>query len=57
VVILGRETSIQTKNNVRLIVHTIENTDYWIATNRFDLEDDQIAEAYKLRWEIKIFAW
>jgi hypothetical protein len=45
VVILGRETSIQTKNNVRLIAHTIEDTDYWIATNRFDLEADQIDEA------------
>ena len=44
-VILGRETSIQTKNNVRLIAHTIEDTDYWIATNRFDLEADQIDEA------------
>jgi len=57
-VILGGENSIQTKKDVRLIAYTIEDSDYWIATNRFDLEADQIAEAYKLRWEVEsFFAW
>jgi IS4 transposase len=27
---------------------------YWIATDRFDLSE-QVAEAYKLRWDIEIF--
>ncbi len=31
---------------------------YWIATNRFDLTAEQIATAYKLRWDIEnFFAW
>jgi len=58
VVTLGSETSIQTKRDVRLIAYTIEGIDYWIATNRFDLEADQIAEAYRLRWQVEsFFAW
>ena len=58
VVILGCETSVQTQRDVRLIAYTIEDTHYWIATNRFDLTAEQIAEAYKLRWEIEsFFAW
>ena len=58
VVILGRETSVQTQRDVRLIAYTIDDTDFWIATNRFDLTAEQIAQAYKLRWEIEtFFAW
>jgi IS4 transposase len=31
---------------------------YWIATNRHDLTGEQIAQAYKLRWNIEnFFAW
>jgi IS4 transposase len=41
-----------------LVTYTIEGTLYWVATNRFDLSANQIAEAYKLRWEIEsFFAW
>ena len=58
IVILGSDNAVQTQKEVRLIAYTIEDTDYWIATNRFDLTADQIAEAYKLRWKIEsFFAW
>ena len=31
---------------------------YWVATNRYDLTTEQIAAAYKLRWDIEnFFAW
>jgi IS4 transposase len=57
-VILGCDTAVQTQKEVRLIAYSIEGTDYWIATNRFDLTADQIAEAYKLRWNVEtFFAW
>jgi len=57
-VILGCDTAIQTQKEIRLVGYTIEGADYWIATNRFDLTADQMAEAYKLRWEIEsFFAW
>ena len=28
---------------------------YWIATNRYDLSAEQVAAAYKLRWDIETF--
>ena len=31
------------------------NIDYWVATDRHDLTAEQIAFAYKLRWNIEIF--
>lgn len=58
IVILGGDSAVQTQKEVRLIAYTIEGTDYWIATNRFDLTADQIAEAYKPHWKIEsFFAW
>jgi IS4 transposase len=36
----------------------LKGVKYWIATNRYDLSAEQIAQAYKLRWNIeKFFAW
>ncbi len=58
IVILGGTTATQTQKEIRLIGYTIEGSNYWIATNRFELLADQIAEAYRLRWDIEnFFAW
>jgi len=58
VVLLGTPRTNQTKKEVRLVGYTVDGTRYWVATDRFDLTAEQIALAYKLRWEIeKFFAW
>jgi hypothetical protein len=54
-VLLGQEGINQTKNSVRLVGSQIEGNKYWIATDRFDLTAKQIAQVYKLRWDIEIF--
>ena len=57
-VLLGTPYVNQTKKEVRLVGYTIDGTKYWIATDRFDLTAEQVAMAYKLRWEVeKFFAW
>jgi hypothetical protein len=55
VVLLGTPYVNQTEREVRLVGYRVENTDYWIATDRHDLSAEQIAFAYKLRWNIEVF--
>ena len=55
VVLLGTPYVNQTEREVRLIGYRVANVDYWIATDRHDLSAEQIAFAYKLRWNIEIF--
>jgi hypothetical protein len=57
-VLLGTPGVNQTKKPLRLVGYTVDNTKYWVATNRYDLSAEQIALIYKLRWDIeKFFAW
>ena len=58
-VLLGTaQNNNQTQKPVRLVGYRIDNVDYWVATDRRDLTGEQIAEIYKLRWEIEsFFAW
>jgi hypothetical protein len=55
VVLLGTPHINQTEKEVRLVGYRVANVDYWIATDRHDLSAEQIAFAYKLRWNIEIF--
>ena len=55
VVLLGTPEVNQTKQPVRLVGYTVDNTKYWVATSRHDLTAAQIAHIYKLRWDIEIF--
>ena len=55
VVLLGTPYINQTEKEVRLVGYRVANVNYWIATDRHDLSAEQIAFAYKLRWNIEIF--
>jgi len=55
VVLLGTPGINQTARELRLVGYRVANVNYWIATDRHDLTAEQIATAYKLRWNIEIF--
>jgi len=55
-VLLGTvENNNQTEKSVCLVGYRINGVDYWIATDRRDLTAEQIAQIYKLRWNIEFF--
>jgi len=58
-VLLGtEENKNQSQKPVRLVGYHVDGVDFWIATDRRDLTAEQIADAYKLRWNIEnFFAW
>ena len=58
IVLLGTAGINQTVEPIRLVGYEVDNIRYWIATNRLDLTAEQIAAAYKLRWDIEnFFSW
>jgi hypothetical protein len=58
IVLLGTHGVNQSKKPIRLVGYTVDNVNYWVATDRYDLSAEQIALIYKLRWQIeKFFAW
>ena len=57
-VLLGTAGVNQSQHPLRLVGYEVDRVKYWIATNRYDLSAEQIAQAYKLRWNIEnFFAW
>ena len=57
-VLLGSKYVNRTEKPVRLVKYTVDDINYPIATDRFDLPAEDIASIYKLRWDIeKFFAW
>jgi hypothetical protein len=58
IVLLGTPGVNQTEKEVRVVGYHVDGIDYWVATDRHDLTAEQIAFAYRLRWNIEIFfAW
>jgi len=55
IVLLGTAGSNQTKTPLLVVGYEVDNVKYWIATNRYDLSAEQVAAAYKLRWDIETF--
>jgi len=55
VVVLGTPGVNLTEKEVRLVGYRVAGVDYWIATDRHDLTAEQIALAYRLRWDIEVF--
>ena len=53
--LLGTKGQNQTQKPVRVVGYRVDLTDYYVATDRFDLSAEQVALAYKLRWDIEIF--
>jgi hypothetical protein len=57
-VLLGTAGVNQSQTPLRLVGYEIDSVKYWIATSRYDLAAEQIAQAYKLRWNIEnFFGW
>jgi hypothetical protein len=53
--LLGTKGQNQTEKPVRVVGYRVDRTDYYVATDRFDLSAEDVALAYKLRWDIEIF--
>ena len=55
VVLLGTKGISQTEKELRVVGYRVDDKDYWVATNRHDLTAEDVAQVYKLRWNIETF--
>ena len=52
---MGTANQNQTEKPVRVVGYRVDNKEFYVATDRFDLSAEDIALIYKLRWDIEIF--
>ena len=55
VVLLGTKGVNQTEKELRVVGYRVDNKNYWVATDRYDLSAEDVAMVYKLRWNIETF--
>lgn len=55
VVFLGTEGINRTEKELRVVGYRADGKDYWVATSRHDLTAEDVAQIYKLRWNIETF--
>jgi hypothetical protein len=55
VVLLGTKGTNQTEKDLRLVGYRVDGKVFWIATSRHDLTAEEVAQVYKLRWNIETF--
>lgn len=54
IVRLGTKTTLAEKP-VRLVGYRADRKEFWVVTNRLNLTAEEVAEIYKLRWNIETF--
>lgn len=52
---LGQTKANKTELPVHVVAYRVGGKEYYIATDRFDLTAEEIAQIYKMRWDIEIF--
>lgn len=55
IVLLGTPYVNQTQRSLRVVGYHADGKEYWVATDRHDLKAEEVAYAYKLRWNIEVF--
>ena len=53
--LLGTPNQNQTEKPVRVVGYKVDNKEFYVATDRFDLTAEEVALVYKLRWDVEIF--
>jgi len=55
IVRLGSRGLTLAEKELRLVGYHVDGKEFWVATNRYDLTAEDVAQIYKLRWSIETF--